>query len=124
MHNMTPLMVRRDGRAVLALGSAGGVRIIDAVTQIIVNATVLGLPVEQAISSPRIDMSGDALLVDSRIPARIQRELRSMGHHVVVAEESVGGHQFSRPALAAIDHRAGQIVAAVDPLRPGVAAGY
>jgi gamma-glutamyltranspeptidase/glutathione hydrolase len=124
MHNMTPLLVRRDGRSVLALGSAGGVRIIDAVTQILVNCTLLGMPVQEAISEPRIDMSGDALLVDSRLAASLRRQLKLLGHDVRVAEESVAGHQFSRPAVAAVDYDRGRISAAVDPLRPSVAAGY
>ena len=99
-------------------------RIIDAVTQILINATLLGMPLEQAIAEPRIDVSGDALLMDSRMPAGLRRELRSLGHTVAVVEESVAAHQFSRPAVVGIDHDRGRITAAVDPLRPAVAAGY
>jgi gamma-glutamyltranspeptidase/glutathione hydrolase len=124
MHNMTPLLVRRDGRTVLTLGSAGGVRIIDAVTQILINATVLGMPLQQAIAEPRIDMSGDALLIDSRLVAGLRRRLAARNHPVAVVEESVAAHQFSRPSVVGIDHDRGQITAAVDPLRPSVAAGY
>ena len=124
LHNMAPLVVRRDGRPVLAVGSAGGVRIIDAVAQIVLNTTLRGMPVDEAIAEPRIDASGDALLVDDRIPRQVQRGLAALGHDVRAVEDSVGGHQFSRPVGVAIDHARGRIVAAVDPLRPGVGAGY
>ena len=122
LHNMTPLIVRGAGDSALAIGSAGGIRIIDAMSQIVVNAYALGMPLGQALAEPRIDRSGDRLLVDSRFPASIVRGLRERGHVVEVVAESVHAHQFSRPIAVGVD--ADGLVGAADPLRPGVAAGY
>jgi gamma-glutamyltranspeptidase/glutathione hydrolase len=122
LNNMTPLLVRREGRPWLGLGSAGGIRIIDAVTQIVVNAAARGLALERALAEPRVDRSGDVLLVDERIPTSVVGALRQRGHPVELVEESVHAHQFSRPIAAAVEGE--WLVGAVDPIHPAVAAGF
>ena len=124
LNNMTPLRVRRGGVPVLAVGSAGRIRIIDAVTQIVVNSTLRGMALDAALAEPRIDASGDAILADSRLPQAVVRGLRRRGFEVDVVIEFPHAHQFSRPIAAAIDYERGLLVGAADPLRPAVAAGF
>jgi gamma-glutamyltranspeptidase/glutathione hydrolase len=52
--SMTPAMVFRDGRPFLALGSAGGSKIINAVVQIVSNVVDQGMDVVAAVDAPRI----------------------------------------------------------------------
>ena len=52
--SMTPTMVFRDGKPFLALGSAGGSKIINAVVQVVSNVVDQGMDVVQAIDAPRI----------------------------------------------------------------------
>src|SRR3546814_16799354 len=62
---MSPTIVLGpDGKAILALGSAGGPRIIMHVMKTLVGVLDWGLPVDQAIALPNIFLSGNALLVE------------------------------------------------------------
>jgi gamma-glutamyltranspeptidase/glutathione hydrolase len=62
---MSPTIVfDRDGRAVLALGSAGGKRIIMHVTKTLIGVIDFGLPLDQAIALPNIYFGGGGLEVE------------------------------------------------------------
>lgn len=54
LSSMTPLILRKDGRAVLATGSPGGSTIITAVLQMVLNTAVFDMNVAQATAAPRI----------------------------------------------------------------------
>ncbi len=65
LSSMSPTVVfDRDGRAVLALGSAGGKRIIMHVTKTLVGVIDFGLPLDQAIALPNIYFGGGQLEVE------------------------------------------------------------
>ena len=53
LSSMSPTLVRREGKVVLALGSPGGPRIINTVFQVIVNRIGLGMDLRWAINNPR-----------------------------------------------------------------------
>lgn len=111
LSNMTPMIVERDDRPVLAVGSPGSRRITNAVTQVTLNVLEHGMAVQPAISAPRIDCSLGHVLADDRIDAAAINELRSRGHRVELATEFInaGGPatgyrgNFSRPAAIHID---------------------
>lgn len=52
--SMTPTLVLKDGRPVLALGSPGGSTIITTVLQVLVNTLDLGMPLLEAVAAPRV----------------------------------------------------------------------
>jgi gamma-glutamyltranspeptidase / glutathione hydrolase len=65
LSSMAPTIVfDAKGRAILALGSAGGKRIIMHVTKTIIGVLDFGLPLDQAIALPNIYFGGDKLLVE------------------------------------------------------------
>jgi gamma-glutamyltranspeptidase/glutathione hydrolase len=65
LSSMSPTIVfDRDGRAVLALGSAGGKRIIMHVTKTLIGVIDFGLPLDQAIALPNIYFGGGGLEVE------------------------------------------------------------
>ena len=65
LSSMAPTVVfDRDGRAVLALGSAGGKRIIMHVTKTLIGVIDFGLPLQQAIDLPNIYFGGGGLEVE------------------------------------------------------------
>jgi gamma-glutamyltranspeptidase/glutathione hydrolase len=69
LSSMSPTIVfDSEGRAVLALGSAGGKRIIMHVTKTLVGVLDFGLPLDQAIALPNIYFGGNALLVEEKTP--------------------------------------------------------
>lgn len=52
--SMSPTIVLRGGRPVLALGSPGGSTIITTVLQVLVNRLDFDMPLERAIAAPRM----------------------------------------------------------------------
>lgn len=111
--NMTPLIVERDGRAVLVVGAPGSRRITNAVTQVTVNALIYGMPVQAAISAPRIDLSRGYIVADDRIDPAVVQGLRDRGHRVETVHEFInaGGPSlgyrgyFARPAAVYVDEQ-------------------
>jgi gamma-glutamyltranspeptidase / glutathione hydrolase len=69
LSSMAPTVVfDADGRAVLAIGSAGGKRIIMHVTKTLIGALDFNLPLKQAIALPNIYFGGGALLLEEKTP--------------------------------------------------------
>jgi gamma-glutamyltranspeptidase / glutathione hydrolase len=65
LSSMSPTIVfDRDGKALLALGSAGGKRIIMHVTKTLVGVLDFGLPLDRAIALPNIYFGGGQLEVE------------------------------------------------------------
>ena len=65
LSSMSPTIVfDRDGKAVMALGSAGGKRIIMHVTKTLIGVIDFGLPLDQAIALPNIYFGGGNLEVE------------------------------------------------------------
>ena len=54
LSSMTPTIVLKDGKPFLITGSPGGSRIISAVLQVIVNVIDFHMPVDKAVSAPRL----------------------------------------------------------------------
>ena len=69
LSSMSPTIVfDREGRAVLALGSAGGKRIIMHVTKTLIGVIDFGLPLGQAIALPNLYFGGGELQVEENTP--------------------------------------------------------
>jgi gamma-glutamyltranspeptidase/glutathione hydrolase len=102
--NMSPLLLIRGGHRV-ALGAAGGRRIISAVTQVTSGLIDRGLSPQAAISAPRLDASESALRLSGRLAPDSAQLLRDRGHEVVVVSEDhlPFSYEFARPAAAAVD---------------------
>jgi gamma-glutamyltranspeptidase/glutathione hydrolase len=63
--NMCPVVVTRDGTPWVALGACGGRKILSAVTQLASMLIDFGLSLDGAFSTPRLDASGESVLVDA-----------------------------------------------------------
>jgi gamma-glutamyltranspeptidase/glutathione hydrolase len=102
--NMAPLLLVRGGDRV-ALGAAGGRRIISAVTQAAGGIIDHGLAPEEAVSAPRLDASDRRIRVSDRFPADAVARLTGLGHEVLeVSEERLPfSYEFARLAVAAVD---------------------
>ena len=59
LNNMTPVVLHREGRVVLALGASGGRRIWPAVVQMILNRIDFGMALQDAMEGPRIHVESD-----------------------------------------------------------------
>jgi gamma-glutamyltranspeptidase/glutathione hydrolase len=67
LSSMSPTLVLKEGKPVLAVGAPGGTRIITAVAQTILNHLVYGLDLYQSVAAPRIHQQWrpDELLIEN-----------------------------------------------------------
>ena len=81
--HISPTLVMNDGALELALGAAGGSRIVTAITQTIKNAIDLELPLNAAVSRGRVYPLQDTLLIESHpginINSLVLDTLKSIG---------------------------------------------
>ena len=85
LSSMSPTIVTKDGKLVMALGSPGGSRIITIVLEVLVNMIDHGMTVQEAIDAPRIHHQGlpDTLLAEpGALSADTRAMLERMGHHI------------------------------------------
>jgi len=85
LSSMSPTIVLKGGKPVLITGSPGGSRIITAVLQVIVNALDFHLPIDGAVSAPRLhdQWLPDAVLVEPGFDPAILEALAARGHKIV-----------------------------------------
>jgi gamma-glutamyltranspeptidase/glutathione hydrolase len=112
---MSPSVVLRDGRPHLVVGSAGSLRLRGAVMQIVVNVVAHGLPVKEAIDSPRVHLEGDVLHCEGgHDPTELDR-LEEQGWNVTRWRS----HNLFFGGAAAVTSQDGELAAAGDPRRGG-----
>ena len=121
---ISPIMVLRDGQPVLALGAAGGGRIVSGVTQVISRIIDDGMDLGQALEAPRVHMDGDRLDVETTpgvgwTPEEVAR-IRAVWPDV---SETPRSGAFSRVHAVAFDPAAGTWFGAADPDWEGSARG-
>ncbi|WP_244931564.1 gamma-glutamyltransferase [Nocardioides sp. W7] len=117
--SMSPTIVTKRGKPVLALGSPGGSTIITTVLQMLVNRLDLGMSLPQAIAAPRAAQRNTANVTAE--PAFLQRygdALTAYGHTLVPA-----GDAFTSAAeigaATAIGIRGRRLIAVAEPVRRG-----
>ena len=97
--NMLPVILREDGRPVLAAGASGGRRILAAVMQMASFVAGFGMDLTAASLHPRIDVSDPALVhADQRLSAEVLQALRAQGP-VELMEHGVLPVNFACPNL-------------------------
>ena len=84
LSSMSPAIVFKNGEPVIALGAAGGPKIISAVLQEIVDMIDLGETPAQAVATPRIheQWSPDQLYVEKKLPDDLKKNLAARGHKI------------------------------------------
>jgi len=114
LSSMSPTIVLKDGKPMLALGAAGGPKIISQVVLVLVAMLDLGLSPQEALARPRIHHQWfpDELLVEETLSPNLQAGLERRGHKVrksaasgvsQIVARSTGGSGF----VGAADPRAG-----------------
>jgi gamma-glutamyltranspeptidase/glutathione hydrolase len=91
LSSMSPTIVLKDGKPLMALGTPGGTRIFAAVLQAIINVVDHGLTLQEAVEAPRIWTDGGELEVEEGVPPAIRAELEAMGHRIKVVPRVAGG---------------------------------
>ena len=85
LSSMSPSMVFKDGKPFLAIGAAGGPRIITGTLQGIVNAIDFDMTPEQLVNAPYINCltRAQGLAVEYGISGDTRKILEEMGHKIV-----------------------------------------
>jgi gamma-glutamyltranspeptidase/glutathione hydrolase len=121
LSSMSPTIVLCEGQPVMALGAAGGPKIITQVACTLINTIDFQMTPEDAIGAPRIhhQWSPDRIQVENTVDSQLQAEVEAFGHKMVLAEsDDVGVSQ-----IIAWDPKTGIFTGAHDPRVPGQAMG-
>ena len=88
LSSMSPTIVYGpDGKVILAIGSAGGKRIIMHVTKSLIGALDFGLSAQEAIALPNIYFGGDAVLIEAGTSLDAMRDrIAALGRTVVSSD--------------------------------------
>ncbi len=127
---ISPTLVLRDGKVVIALGIPGAARIPTAVFQALLDRLVLNRPLADAIGDTRFHFhSGwrpgddEAFEAEQSFPADEAARLTALGWKVVLREPAGTGRHFG--GINAIEVNAdGSFTGYADPRRTNAAAGY
>ena len=118
---MSPTFILKDGKPFAVLGSPGGIRIISSVVQVISKMIDHGMPLEEAVGSPRIgDDQTDLMIYESRIAAEVIEKLQKMGHPVKAFDD---WNRIMGSVNGCVILPDGTIEGAADPRRDGLAMG-
>lgn len=83
LHNMTPTIVTREGKPVLAAGGTGGRKIPNSLLEVLTQFAVFGKPLEASIAAPRLHTEGDpSVIVEGARPDGEIEGMRRLGYAV------------------------------------------
>jgi len=120
--NMSPTIVRKDGRPVLVIGTPGGLRISSTLAQVLIDVLDFGLPLHEALNAPRFFPAGKTLVVESRIPQATQDSLALEGWKLYPL--GAINNYFGGVHAVQFDSTRHLWIGAADPRRDGVPAGF
>ena len=89
--SMAPMMVRRDGRLIHALGLPGGLRIFPCAMQALSNLLDHGMTLQEAVEAPRIWTEGGIVELEPAFPDAVRDGLERRGHEVARLQRIGGG---------------------------------
>ena len=116
LSSMSPTIVYdKTGQPILALGSAGGKRIIMHVTKTLIGVLDYGKSLEEAMAMPNIYFGGSGLLIEKNSDlVNLQTELTKLGHIVATSglpSKLAGAQKTDKGWVGAVDPRSiGQAV--------------
>lgn len=127
---ISPTLVFRDGRPVLAIGIPGAARIPTAMLQALLDRLVFNRPLAEAIGDTRFHFNrnwrrddAETFEVESSLPDADVAALRALGWQVELPEPAGTGKNFG--GINAIELQAdGSYTGYADPRRTNAAAGY
>ena len=121
--HISPIILYKDGQPVMALGAAGGARIVPAIVQVISRIVDQGMTPQQALAAARVFQNPDRLLVETHPEVYWREEgtwqrLQSSGHKVEAVRNP---GQFGR--IHMLLRKGGSWIGAADPDWSGTAMG-
>ena len=96
LNNMSPALILDKEGVKLALGAAGGRKITNCVSQLIIKMLESDFSAQEVVDSPRVDCSNPKTLIDDRFDQSLVNSLISGGHEFDFSN-GVFAHNFSTP---------------------------
>jgi gamma-glutamyltranspeptidase/glutathione hydrolase len=96
LSSMTPTIVLRDGRPVMAIGSPMGTAIISTVLQTLINVIDFEFDAQRAVMAPRFNhqWQPDVLRLEPDFPSDVRARLEQLGH-TLQERSMIGAAQLS-----------------------------
>jgi gamma-glutamyltranspeptidase/glutathione hydrolase len=118
LSSMSPTIVLKDGKPLLAVGAAGGPTIITQTLLAIIHTIDFGRPVNEALAQPRFhhQWQPDSIRIERKVDEKVLAELRRRGHTLKIYNQM--------GAMQAVSLRDGTFNAAHDPRLKGKAMRY
>jgi gamma-glutamyltranspeptidase/glutathione hydrolase len=119
LSSMTPTIVLKDGKPILVTGSPGGSRIISAVLQVIANVIDFHMPIDKAVTAPRLhhQWQPDEVFAEPGFAPDLLDALKARGHTIVATEPHTSANSIGVTPN-------GYVGAADTRTRGALAAGY
>lgn len=126
--NQSPIIVLKDGKPFMTIGTPGSNGIWQRIVQVIVNVVDFGMDIQTAITAPRMIYGGRAetgtefkpiFKVEDRIPETTINTLRTKGYEITVVKDDNG-----RVNGIMIDPATGFRLGGADPREMGYALGW
>ncbi len=120
--NMSPTIVLKNGEPIIAVGAAGGPKIVSQVIFHLVNMLDLGMSPAESLALPRVhhQWSPNTLMVEETLPAEMKSALAGRGHKL--GEMTPAGVGVSQIVARSPDRK--KFLGAADPRVGGKAAGW
>ena len=117
------LILDPKGKSFMTIGSPGATRIFTTVAQVISNILDFGMPLQAAISAPRLAQPHTGnLSLEARLPAATQKALGTLGHKLTLRGD--WDPYFGGVQAVLYDSKTRQLVGGADPRRDGQAIAY
>lgn len=128
--NNSPILVLKDGKFVMALGTPGGETIGQTQFQVLLNVLDFGMPIQEAVEAPRVSLFAEpnfyktganvVIRAESRIPPKVLEALGAKAHKV----EATSGYALGSVQAILRNLETGTMAAAADPRRVAYAVGW
>eukprot|EP01052_Picozoa_sp_SAG31_P030818 SAG31_NODE_3198_length_4565_cov_4.748097_2_plen_278_part_00 len=128
--NNSPLIVLKDDKLVLAMGTPGGEAIGQTQLQSIMNVLDFGLSIQESIEAPRFRLSASpnfykpgapiAMQLESRVSQSCVEKLEALGHAI----QSTGPYSICAMQGILVDAATGNAAAGADPRGGYYAVGF
>ena len=118
LSSMSPTIVLRDGKPLLAVGGSGGPLIVSATLQVLLHVLDAGLSLPEAVSAPRVhhQWQPPLLFVEAELDASLREGLAHLGHDLRESSSGLAAvqavHATSEGFVGVSDDRKGGVPAA------------
>ena len=118
LSSMSPTIVFKNNKPLLAVGASGGPRIITGTFLSLINVLDYGMNVTEAVSAPRFhhQWKPDVLNIEKEMPTDVQNALQHKGHRLKTGN--------AENVVQAVMFKNGVFTGASDPRKGGEPAGY